>query len=122
MQVKEQTAVYGLPRNGLGFMEWRRERGISRELFAELTNCSVRKLATYEKVEELPEGVNRAFNEVIHLLIALEDLAGGQNELKGWLLTENAAFGGETPVHVIKSGRADLLWEMVFQLRHGAFV
>ncbi len=107
--------------NGMKLMKWRQEKGISREIFANMAHFSVRKLATYEKSEKLPEKVIRPVTETMRLIKALQELCGDTGELKVWLNSVNPAFDGKRPLDVIAAGRSDLLWEMVHQLRQGAF-
>lgn len=102
-------------------MEWRRQRGISRKLFAEMADFSERKLATYEKAMEIPEKVQRPITETVHLIQALTDLAGDSEALADWLHTPNPAFGKATPISLITAGESHQLWEMVHQLRQGTF-
>jgi uncharacterized protein (DUF2384 family) len=102
-------------------MKWRQERGISRKLFAQLADCSERKLATYEKTQVLPKSVQRPVTETVRLIKALRDLAGDDQALKDWLTTPNRAFGKHTPLALIEAGEADILWQMIHQLRQGEF-
>ena len=108
-------------KSGPALMKWRQERKISRQLFAKMADCSERKLATYEKAELLPEKVLRPVTETMRLIRALSELAGDEAALAVWLETANPAFGGESPLKLIVRGEADVLWEMVHQLRQGAF-
>jgi len=48
-------------------------------------------------------------------------LAGDDIALKEWLDQSNRAFGGRSPLELMKKGEADLLWEMVHQVRQGVF-
>jgi uncharacterized protein (DUF2384 family) len=102
-------------------MTWRKQRGISRKLFAQMADCSERKLATYEAAPKLPPKIKRPVNETVRLIQALRELAGDDTELKDWLNCPNPAFGKKTPLTLITHGESDLLWEMVYQLRQGAF-
>lgn len=102
-------------------MRWRKRLGISRKLFAEMADCSERTLATCEKALEIPGGIERSVRETVRLLQGLHELAGGSAELKDWLLRPNPAFRKRAPLALIKSGESDVLWEMIHQLRQGAF-
>ena len=102
-------------------MAWRKERGISRKLFAEMADCSERTLATCEKSRKLPQTMARPITETVRLLRALRELAGDDTALKDWLLAPNRAFNKKAPLTLIKGGESDRLWEMVHQLRQGAF-
>ena len=108
-------------KSGSDLMLWRKKRGISRKLFAQMADCSERTLATCEKATLLPNTIERPVTETVRLIRALQELAGDNTALKDWLLTPNPAFGKRTPLMLIKEGEADLLWEMVYQLRQGAF-
>ena len=107
--------------SGSALMEWRKKKGISRRLFAEMADCSERTLATCEKAKKIPATVERPVTETIRLIRALNGLAGDDVELKVWLNQNNRAFGDRSPIEVMKNGEADLLWEMVHQIRQGAF-
>ena len=107
--------------SGPALMKWRREQGISRELFAKMSDFSERTLASYEKKPKLPKKIERPVTETVRLLRALTELAGDDAGLKDWLLKPNPAFGKKTPLSLVRNGKSDRLWEMIFQLRHGAF-
>jgi len=115
------TAAAAAIKSGAELMTWRKKRGISRKLFAEMADCSERTLATYEKEATLPETMERPVTETVRLVRALQDLAGEGAALKDWLQTPNPAFGKRMPLTLIKNGESDLLWEMFYQLRQGAF-
>ena len=102
-------------------MAWRRARGITRPIFADVARFSERKLATYEKQKSLPAEVVRPVRESLRLLAALGSLCGDAEALADWLRKRNAAFENRAPLELIKRGEADRLWEMVHQVRHGAF-
>lgn len=102
-------------------MTWRKDIGIPRAMFAQLADCSERKLATYEKTARLPVKVQRQFTETTRLIEALFDLVDNREELKSWLLRPNSAFDKRTPFELITQGESDVLWRMVHQLRDGAF-
>ena len=118
---KPKVTVETASRSGPALMTWRRERGISRELFAELADFSVRKLATYEKADPLPKKIARPVTQTLRLTNALRELAGDDHALKDWLNTSNPAFGNQTPLGLIRSGESDQLWEMVHQIRQRVF-
>ena len=107
--------------SGTALMTWRKQRGISRKLFAQMADCSERTLATYETAPKLPSKLKRPVNETVRLIQALRELAGDDVELKDWLDRPNPAFGKQKPLTLITHGKSDLLWEMVYQLRQGAF-
>lgn len=115
------TARRSAPASGPALMAWRRERGISREVFAEMADFSVRKLATYEKAKQLPAKVVRPVTETVRLIGALGELAGDQEALTHWLHAPNRDFGKWSPMDLIKAGESDEIWQMVHQLREGSF-
>lgn len=108
-------------KSGPALMSWRQERGIPRQLFAEMADFSERKLATYEKAAVLPDKVRRPITETVRLISALRDLAGDDEALKDWLNKPNPAFGKKKPLELIRSGESDILWSMVYQLRQRSF-
>ncbi len=108
-------------KSGAALMAWRQQQGISRHLFAQMADCSERKLATYEKAQFLPEKVQRPITETVRLILALRELAGDATALKEWLERPNPAFGKKAPLTLIIKGESDQLWEMVYQLRQGSF-
>jgi hypothetical protein len=107
--------------SGPALMKWRKERGISRKLFAAMADCSERTLATCEKADKIPKTLERPVIETARLLRALKDLAGNDIALNAWLSKPTHAFGNQTPLTLIENGASDRLWEMVFQLRQRAF-
>ena len=108
-------------KTGPALKTWRKERGISRPLFAQIADCSERTLATYEGKTRLPAKFFRPVSESVRLILALQELAGDTAALKDWLQKPNAAFDGKTPLSLIKGGEVDSLWRMVHQLRQGSF-
>ncbi len=86
-----------------------------------MADFSERKLATYEAEAKLPQKVKRPVMETVRLIQALQELAGEESDLKAWLMRPNSAFGETTPLALISEGQSDLLWEMVYQIRQGAF-
>lgn len=108
-------------KSGVALMKWRRERGISRKVFAQIADCSERKLATYEKAPTLPAKVRRPVAESVRIVQALRELAGEGEALNDWLNRPNPAFDRKTPLSLIVSGKSDVLWQMAHQIREGAF-
>lgn len=101
-------------------MAWRKSHGITRVTFAKVANCSERKLATYEKQTVLPKPVQRQANEAVRLLGALSEIIPESN-LADWLKAPNPGFKGRSPIDVMAAGETDLLWDMIYQTRTGAF-
>ena len=107
--------------SGPTLKRWRQEHGISRVLFAKMADVSERKMATIEKAPRIPAKAKRPVNETMRLIQALQELVGDDAALKEWLETPNPAFDQESPLDLINHGESDVLWEMVHQVRHGAF-
>lgn len=99
---------------------WRREKGLSRQAFAQLSHVSERSLASYEKAAQVPATARPQVSEARRLVEALLELIPAA-ELKDWLQSPNPGFGGRTPQELSRNGERDLLWEMIYQTRHGAF-
>lgn len=107
-------------RNGKKLMAWRKSHGITRVTFAKVANCSERKLATYEKQAVLPKTVQRQTTEAVRLLGALSEIIP-VTQMADWLQTPNPAFDGRSPVKIMDDGETDLLWDMIYQTRAGAY-
>lgn len=60
--------------SGSALMQWRKERGINRVLFAKMADCSERKLASYEKAPKIPEAGLRRIRETVKLIQAQQEL------------------------------------------------
>jgi len=86
-----------------------------------MAHFSERKLATYEKAASLPRKVRRPIRETVNLIQALRELAGDEAELKAWLQRPNKAFGERSPLSLIIEGESSRIWQMVHQIRQGAF-
>jgi DNA-binding transcriptional regulator YiaG len=115
-----QRSLKAIGANGEKLMAWRKSRGITRVMFADMANCSERKLATYEKQTRLPESVRRQTTEAVRLLNALEEIVP-REDLAEWLGTKNSGFDNRTPMELINAGESDLLWDMIYQTRESAF-
>jgi len=107
-------------RSGPALMAWRREKGISRPVFATIANCSERTLATYEKKSHFTPPVERQVGEALRLLKALSEIIPAK-ELKIWLKAPNKGFGNRSPLHLVTEGESDLLWEMIHQSQQSAY-
>lgn len=119
--VRTSPRITGAIKSGSALKTWRKERGISRPLFAQIADCSERTLATYESKVRLPAKFSRPIAESVRLIHALEELAGDRSALKDWLQKPNAAFGKKAPLSLIKNGEVDVLWRMVHQIQQGSF-
>ena len=110
---------HGRKTAGTTFRTRREKIGISRNLFADIANCSLRKMATYEASEELPLKVERQLTEAIRLAEALAEIL--DDGLLNWLETPNPGFDGRAPIEAITSGESDLLWDMIHQSQQLAY-
>ncbi len=114
------VTIQSAKRSGTALFTWRRSVGVNRETFARLANCSERTLATYEKRKDLPAPIRPQVNEALRLVDALLEIIP-VNELPGWLHAPNPGFGGQRPWTLIQKGERDVIWEMIYQTRQGAF-
>lgn len=108
-------------RSGPALQRWRREAKISRPLYAALSDCSERTLATIEKKSRLSMGKERKINEAHRLIAALAEIME-PTSIGDWLRSPNEWFNGRSPVEVLAEGKADKLWDMIFHTREGGFV
>lgn len=106
--------------SGPALYAWRRSVGLNRPAFAKLARFSERTLATYEKAPKLPSVARAQVTEAVRLVKALQEIIPGE-ELSKWLETPNQGFGGRKPGALIVNGERDVVWEMIHQVRHGAF-
>lgn len=117
---KQTTPVAAAKRGEVALRPWRRQKGLSRQTFAQLSHVSERSLASYEKAAQVPAAAQPQVAEARRLVEALLELIPAA-ELKAWLQSPNPGFGGRTPQELNASGERDLLWEMIYQSRLGAF-
>jgi uncharacterized protein (DUF2384 family) len=107
--------------SGPALKQWRKQHGISRVQFSKMADISERKMATIEKAPRIPAKAKRPVNETVRLIRAIQELVGNDRALKEWLETPNPGFDQKTPLELIDHGESDVLWEMVYQVRQGAF-
>ena len=106
--------------SGPALMKWRRRLGISRPVYAVLSDCSERTLATQEAKPRLALEKMRKLNESHRLLVALGQIMEPAQVSK-WLTTPNEWFEGKRPLAVIRAGRADQVWDMILHTREGGY-
>ena len=106
--------------SGVALFSWRKTVGLNRPTFARVANVSERTLASYEKRPQLSAPAKAQMTEAVRLVKALSDLIP-MGELAAWLRTPNPGFDGRSPWQLIETGERDLIWEMIYQTRHGAF-
>lgn len=101
-------------------MVWRKHFGITRPVYATLSDCSERTLATIEKRRRLALNKERALNEARRLVLALAEIMEPEN-IGNWLEQKNEWFG-KTPLQVIEDGKVDQIWEMIYHTKEGGFL
>lgn len=116
MVKEQQKSIH----SGPALMKWRRQFGISRPVYAVLSNCSERTLATQEAKPRLVLEKERKLNESHRLIVALGQIMEPAQVSK-WLTTPNKWFEGKKPLAVIRAGRADQVWDMILHTREGGY-
>ena len=107
-------------KSGFDLKQWRRGIGITRPVYANLSNCSERTLATKEGEKKLSMKSERRLNETMRLLIALGEIMEKEN-ISTWLNEKNEWFDGQTPMNIISQGNINSIWEMIFHTREGGY-
>ena len=100
---------------------WRRQIKINRDLYADLSACSLRTLATLEKKPQLSLGKERKLNETRRLIEALCDIME-PDHIAAWMEKPNDWFAGRSPRRAIKEGKSDKVWELIFHTKEGGFL
>lgn len=107
-------------RSGRRLMQWRRKIGIARPVFAALSGCSVRSVATQEAKSRLSLPKERKLNETYRLLLGLCEIMD-PGSLSNWLKEPNEWFAGQTPMDVIAQGRMDKVWELIHHTKAAGY-
>ena len=107
--------------SGPRLKHWRRQIKINRDLYADLSACSPRTLATLEKKPRISLAKERKFNETRRLIEALCDIME-PNNVAGWLEQPNDWFAGNSPHQAIKEGKMDKVWELIYHTREGGYL
>ncbi len=97
-------------------LELRDRLQMKRAMFGRVVNVSERTIAKVESSATLVDKLQRPYNEIFRLFVALSEVVDSDSPGK-WFATPNDAFSGLKPVEVVERGEIDLLWEMVFRLR-----
>jgi hypothetical protein len=116
----ETFNVHGAIQSGADLMQWRRHLGINRPVYATLSACSERTLASEEARHRLNLQKARKLNESHRLLMGLCEIMVPAN-VGQWLNEPNEWFGGKTPLEVIRSGQMDQVWELIHHTREGGY-
>ena len=108
-------------RSGRRLMEWRRAIGITRPVFAVLSACSERTVATQEAKRRILLPQERRLNEARRLLLGLCEIMDPDN-VAGWLHAPNDWLAGQTPMRVIRRGEMDSIWELIHHTKTGGYL
>lgn len=108
-------------RSGRKLMQWRRTIGITRPVFAVLSSCSERSVATQEKKSRLSLPKERKLSEAHRLLLGLCEIMDPEN-VSAWLNEPNEWFDNQTPMAVIKQGKIDKVWELVHHTKAAGYL
>lgn len=97
----------------------RAQLGVTQKVMARLLGMSERHLIDLESGAREPSptaqrDITQLQRLVKRLATVVKPVAIG-----GWLTRPNDAFDGETPAALIESGKIDLLYEMIYDLRSG---
>jgi len=107
--------------SGPALQRWRRQIKISRPVYAKLSDCSARTLATVEGKNRLSLKKLRKISETLSLLTALCEIMEPQN-VSSWLQQPNEWFDGCTPMQAVDEGKIDKVWELIYHTREGGYL
>ena len=95
--------------------------GFTRPLFARVLVTSERNLASIESGKPAGPVVTKSLVELRRLVNGLAEVV--EPDMIGeWMKTPNDAFDGLKPLEVIERGEADRIWQMIYEMRSGAFL
>ena len=107
--------------SGSALKDWRRQIGITRPVYAKISHCSERTLATIESKKKLTLSKERKLNETHRLLLALCEIMEPKL-VKNWLREPNEWLDDNTPMQIIEQGKMDKLWELVYHTRSNGYL
>jgi len=90
---------------------------LTRPEFASLLGRSDRTLAKWESGEREPGRDDRRRYEELRRLHEGLGTIMRVAAIRPWLEKANSAFGGQVPLDLIRNGKIDLIWQMIFQLQ-----
>jgi DNA-binding transcriptional regulator YiaG len=99
----------------------RKMLGFTRPMFARVLVTSERNLASIEGGKQAGPAVAKSMVELRRLVNALAEVVEPET-IGEWLKTPNEAFDGFKPLEVIERGEADRIWQMIYEMRSGAFL
>ena len=108
-------------KSGPALQRWRRKVKISRPVYAVLSDCSERTLATLEGKNRLSMAKQRKLNEARRLIMALAEIMEPEN-IAPWLKKPNEWFDGRTPLEAMDEGKVDKIWELIFHTKAGGYL
>lgn len=97
----------------------RRKLEITQRDMARLLGITERTLIDLEQGRPLSTSISRRVTEIERLTRELAKVVR-QQRIGSWLSEPNDAFDENAPTDLIASGKSDLLWQMIFELRSGA--
>jgi len=107
--------------SGPTLQRWRRQIKISRPVYAELSDCALRTLATLERKNRLSLNKERKLNQTRRLIEALCEIMEPAH-VAPWLQQPNDWFDGRTPLQAVKEGKIDKVWELIFHTKEGGYL
>jgi hypothetical protein len=108
-------------KSGPALQRWRRKVKISRPVYAVLSDCSERTLATLESKNRLSMEKQRKLNEARRLIVGLAEIMEPEN-IVPWLKKPNEWFDGRTPLEAMDEGKVDKIWELIFHTKAGGYL
>jgi DNA-binding XRE family transcriptional regulator len=99
--------------------ELRSKLAVSQKVLARMLGVTERTVIDLERGgRDLSESIHRRATELSRLCRELAKVVRRES-IGRWLTQPNSAFDGDAPTDVIASGKIDLLWQMIFELRSG---
>jgi len=96
----------------------RQKLGVTQKLMVRILAVTERTVVDLESGKPMSEGIGRRVTELGRLVRELSKVVRRQ-AIGRWLAEPNGAFDGDAPADLIASGKVDLLWRMIFELRAG---
>lgn len=91
--------------------------GLNRPDFASLLGYSDRTLAKWEGGEREPDrDAQRRYEELRRLHEGLGTIMRPDG-IAAWFQRRNQAFDGQAPLDLIRQGKMDIIWQMIFHLQ-----
>jgi len=107
-------------RSGRQLMQWRKSIKINRPVFAALSGCSERSVATQEAKSRLSLTKERKLNEAHRLLLGLCEIMEPTNVV-AWLNAPNEWLADRTPLEAVNEGKIDKVWELIHHTKSSGY-